>query len=304
MKTVIFIVSFFVFISSVVSGQQIADSSYRPVITTPMYDKGKGPVVFIDEGHHNFHTKSGRYLPFSNLLEQDGYRVEAHTGTFNPKKLSGCRILVISNALNERNVSDWALPTPSAFTQLEIDIVEYWVKNGGSLFLIADHMPMAGAATDLAKKFGFEFSNGFVQHDSTDGTAFFTTGNGLLGENKITHGRTQHEKVTSVVTFTGQGFKIPEGATSILTFDDHYTNLTPDTAWVFTDSTPKSTVKGWSQGAFMNYGKGRVVMFGEAAMFSAQLAGPQKRKMGMNDEKASQNYQLLLNIIHWLDGKL
>jgi hypothetical protein len=45
-------------------------------------------------------------------------------------------------------------------------------------------------------------------------------------------------------------------------------------------------------------------MFGEAAMFSAQLAGPQKRKVGMNDELAKQNYQLLLNIIHWLDGKL
>jgi hypothetical protein len=238
------------------------------------------------------------------LLEQDGYRTTEYSGSFDLKKLSAGKILVISNALNEINVQNWYLPTPSAFTGDEIDILEKWVQQGGSLFLIADHMPMAGAATDLAKKFGFEFTNGFVSHDSTEGTAFFNTSNGSLNENNITNGRNNSEKVTNVVTFTGQAFRIPSNAISILTFDDHYTNLLPDTAWVFTERTPRSSVKGWSQGAFMNYGKGRVVMFGEAAMFSAQLAGPQKRKVGMNDELAKQNYQLLLNIIHWLDGKL
>ena len=61
---------------------------------------------------------------------------------------------------------------------------------------------------------------------------------------------------------------------------------------------------GLVNGAFMSYGKGRVVLFGEAAMFSAQLAGDQKDKIGMNNPGASQNPQLLLNIIHWLDRKL
>jgi hypothetical protein len=54
----------------------------------------------------------------------------------------------------------------------------------------------------------------------------------------------------------------------------------------------------------LQHGAGRVVVFGEAAMFSAQLAGPEKIPMGMNQESATQNPQLLLNIIHWLDGKL
>ena len=54
----------------------------------------------------------------------------------------------------------------------------------------------------------------------------------------------------------------------------------------------------------MKFGKGRVVAFGEAAMFSAQLAGSEKRKMGMNNPIAAENYRLLLNIIHWLDGKI
>ena len=36
----------------------------------------------------------------------------------------------------------------------------------------------------------------------------------------------------------------------------------------------------------------------------AKLSGPQQRKVGMNSENAGKNYQLLLNIIHWLDGKM
>jgi hypothetical protein len=43
-----------------------------------------------------------------------------------------------------------------------------------------------------------------------------------------------------------------------------------------------------------------LAVFGEAAMFSAQLAGPQKRPMGMNVPRAKQNCQLLLNVMHWL----
>jgi hypothetical protein len=49
--------------------------------------------------------------------------------------------------------------------------------------------------------------------------------------------------------------------------------------------------------------KGRVVMSGEAAMFTAQLAGPQQFPAGMNAPYARNNYRLLLNIIHWLDGR-
>lgn len=57
-------------------------------------------------------------------------------------------------------------------------------------------------------------------------------------------------------------------------------------------------------GAYRTYGKGRITIFGEAAMFSTQIAGPEKIKMGMNNKVAPENHQLLLNIIHWLDGKL
>jgi hypothetical protein len=45
-------------------------------------------------------------------------------------------------------------------------------------------------------------------------------------------------------------------------------------------------------------------VFGEAAMFSAQVAGPQRPPMGMKDPAAPQNAQFLLNVLHWLSGSL
>ena len=133
--------------------QQIPDKSFHPIIVNPMYELGKGSVVYIDEGHHNFHTKNGRYLPFSNLIESDGYVLKSYTGNFRIRKLRKGKILVISNALHKKNVKNWCLPTFSAFTKEELKIIKTWVEEGGSLFLIADHMPMAEAASDLASSF-------------------------------------------------------------------------------------------------------------------------------------------------------
>ncbi len=113
--------------------QQISDTSFHPQISHPAYDLGKGPIVFIDEGHHNFHTKDGRYLSFARSLEQDGYTVESFTGAFEKEKLDKGKILVISNALNELNTQNWYLPTPSAFTEDEIKTLKDWVNQGGIL---------------------------------------------------------------------------------------------------------------------------------------------------------------------------
>jgi hypothetical protein len=288
--------------------QQITDSTYNPIIANPEYDPGKGPVVFFDEGHHNFHTKSSHFKAFSNLLERDGYKVVAYKGLFYKNELSKGKILVISNALNE-NAEDWAIPDPSAFTKSEIDEISQWVIDGGSLFLIADHMPFADASKDLANTFGFVFTNGFVFDSRTEwrvsrNTAIFSLNEKTLIESIITKGRNSAECVEQIATFTGQGFKIPDDAIPILIFDENYINLMPDTAWVFDEKTRIINAKGLFQGAFKKYGRGKIVVFGEAGMFTAQLAGPKKIKMGMNSEVASENYQLLLNLIHWLEGKI
>lgn len=87
-------------------------------------------------------------------------------------------------------------------------------------------------------------------------------------------------------------------------FDERYLLLETDTDWVFGPGTRYTDINGWSQGAFMRYGKGRVVVSGEAAMFPAQLADPSQATVGMNSDFAEENYKLLLNIIHWLDKRI
>ena len=299
----IFCTAFFLF-SFGLYAQQIPDTAFLPPMNTPMYASERGPVVYIDEGHHNFHTREGRYASFARLAERDGYVVKSYEGTFTQSKLETGKILLISNALHKKNVENWFVPVYSAFTKKEIKTLETWVREGGSLWLIADHMPLAGAAKDLGAAFGFGFTDGFVFDSTHQGPAVFSLENEGLKENVITQGRNPKESVDRIATFMGQAFQIPTEAQPILSFGPDYVNLLPDTAWVFGPHTKTLPAKDWIHGAYMSYGKGRLVVFGEAAMFSAQLAGPDKRPMGMNHPEAKQNYQLLLNILHWLDGKL
>ena len=75
--------------------------------------------------------------------------------------------------------------------------------------------------------------------------------------------------------------------------------LSPSQAWQFDEQTSNFPIGGWSQGAATEKGDGRVVVFGEAAMFSSQTTQGGGR-MGMTSPQATDNQQLLLNIIHWL----
>jgi hypothetical protein len=174
------------------------------------------------------------------------------------------------------------------------------VEKGGSLFLIADHMPFPGAASDLAKAFGVEFSNGYATagHWKRGSPDTFDYGTGLK-ESTITRGRADGEKVTKVATFTGSAFKVPKDATPVLVFGAKSESLERKAGVQAKSERRKVPIEGWCQGAVMKVGRGRAAVFGEAAMFSAQLAGP-GQPMGMNAPQAEQNHQLLLNVMHWL----
>jgi hypothetical protein len=102
-------------VAGMVHAQQVADLEYKPPIAQPAYEAEKGPCVAIDEAHHNFHTAEARYKPFAELLRRDGYRVDGLNRPFSANSLKDIDVLVIANALNERNIEEWSLPTPSAF---------------------------------------------------------------------------------------------------------------------------------------------------------------------------------------------
>lgn len=284
--------------------QQAADTSFKPPIPNPAYPSGRGPVILLDEAHFNFHTADGRYLAFADLLRRDGYDVKPSRSRFSKAYLKSGQILVIANALAERNKEEWSLPTPSAFSDEEVKAVREWVKSGGSLLLIADHMPFPGAAEKLALAFGVRFTNGYALDEKVQGPMLFKLSDGSLKEHQIIRGRSNNEKVDSVATFTGSAFQVNGNAQPLLILGESVVSFMTSVAGEITDKTPRVPVKGWYQGAVISLGKGRVAVFGEAAMFSAQVAGPDRTPMGMNDPIAAQNPQFLLNLMHWLSGKL
>lgn len=277
-----------------VVAQQVPDTLSVPQLT-PTYQNGSGPVVRIDEAHYNFHTATNRFRPFAMVMERDGYKVERGRSAFSAKDLKDVDILVVSNALSERNNTEWSVPTNSAFTEQEIAELNRWVSDGGSLFLIADHMPFPGCNAKLAQSFGFTFYDGFA-FDTTKrgGPDTFTASAGLV-ESSLTHG------IPQVTTFTGQAFDVPAGATPIIRLDHKFKLWISDVAWEFDHDTRKISAAGKAQGAYMTVGKGKLVVFGEAAMFTAQLAGG-RNKMGFNHPVAANNIEFLLRLMHWLDG--
>lgn len=296
------------------AAQQVPDRAFRPTVENPAYADGKGPVVCLDEAHANFHTLDDRFWAFGELVRRDGYVVRALRSTFNQTTLGECSILVISNA--QPSSAEWdtyPYPTPPAFAPEEVEATHRWVRGGGNLLLIADHMPLAGAAANLAAAFAVTFTDGFAVEgfgpESERDAAFakptiFRTADQTLRQHAIVRGRNAKESVATVRTFTGQAFRVPATAEPLLVVPATFIALMPQKAWQFGPDTRRVTVGGWLQGAVMRVESGRAAFFGEAAMFSAQVTGPERRPMGMNAPGAEQNFQFVLNVMHWLSGIL
>jgi hypothetical protein len=286
--------------------QQVADSTFDTRVAHPAFTT-RHPVVRIDEAHHNFHTADGRYKVFADLARHDGCRVEPHAKPFTAASLAGCDVLVISNALGHEDMGDPAAERP-AFSPEECDAVRDWVRGGGALLLIADHAPMGAAARDLGARFGVDMRNAYCidpgpgNASGQPGLILFTAGYGLDTAHPIVAGRDSTERVAKVMTFTGQSLEGPAGAASLLTLSKTATDLMVGFGQHREDvpDSLKRSAEGRTHGLAFEFGRGRVVVLGEAAMLSAQLAGPGGRfKMGMN-RPGIDNRQFALNTVRWL----
>ncbi len=279
--------------------QQQADSTVMVQIASPRFVSGNGPVVYIDEMHNNFHTIDGRFRPFSILALKDGYRTKALTAY---EELSFNDILVIANPISTRNMGVWRQPIYSAFNKEEIQHITDWVKGGGRLLLIADHMPFSGAADTLANAFGFAFCDGFArllkEQDTPD---LFSKENGRLIASPLTDGSMGSE-ISSITTFTGSSFTIPEGAQAVLKFKKGDYCLQPEVAWQFNEETLSTDLEGSFQGAIMRFGKGKLAVFAEGAMFTAQTVTNSSGTFhfGFNAPDAPNNIEFIRNVLYWL----
>lgn len=300
MKRSISICVLLLLLTSIAGAQQFPDPEFNTSVENPAYSKN-GPRVMFDEAHHNFHTVEGRYKPFVDLLLNDGYRVIRNRKPFTKASLETYKVLVIANALGAEEMDDEGSDR-SAFTDEEVQAVYDWVKSGGALLLIADHAPFGGAAAALGTRLGVDMSKGYTfdAANSLSGVGsflIFSRENKLLADHPIVEGRNEKERINKVLSFTGQSLKGPENSASILKLSD--------TAQDSANHEQKSMVSaaGRAQAIAFKLGKGRVVVHGEAAMLSAQIAGQQKFKMGMNFE-GYDNKQYTLNLVRWLSGLL
>lgn len=294
--------------------QQMVDPDWSPRVAEPTWAAAAGPVVVIDQAHRNFHTMDGQYTPFAALLRADGFRVEAGVTPFTDESLAGVRLLVIANA-GSPNAADTRDP---AFTDDETAAVERWVANGGSLLLIADHSPFGLANEGLAARFGVGMGKGwaFERDPDDDGLTAnidYTAADGDLGAHPVTAG------IDHIRSFGGQSLTPPPGAVVLMRLADEAweaadrNRLTEADAIMRAageDGTPDfgetaRPIGGAAQGVAFDHGRGRVVVLGEAGMFSAQLVRfpPDQNqpdfRFGMNVE-GLDNDRFALNVLHWL----
>lgn len=286
------------FIAFTATSQQMVDSSFDCTVKDPWF-KNRHPKVLFDEAHSNFHTAGGRYKPFADLITSDGCVVTANAQKFNtPDVFKGCDLLIIANAMNRFDTS--------AFTDLECYALRSWIRQGGSLLLITDHMPMSKLAQSLADKLGVSFTIGTVMDSLQFEPEFesshlvFTRENKLLADNEFTKG------INKVVSFTGQGVKGPAGSIPILLLSPTaYHELIELADFKKTETGINVKIKrfgfasaaGYSQATAFKLGKGRVIVTGEAAMLTAQVSDGQKA--GMNFPGVD-NKLLTLNMVRWL----
>jgi hypothetical protein len=286
--------------------QQQADS-WTPTVPAPQFTADSGPRVLVDAAHGNFHKIDGRFAAFARLLRADGYRVASADKPISPESLSAADVFVIANAVKGGENAKWVLPTPPAFEPEEVTALAQWVQDGGSLLLIADHMPFPGSVANIADAFGVSFLNGYAIKSVDQGGALIFTRAGGLADHPITRGRNAAENIASLKTFTGQAFRANVPVEPLLRMPEDWVVLFPQEAGKFTSETPSQSTRGLLQGAVLRHGQGRVAVFGEAAMFTAQtqvLGDQVVMRMGINDPEATRNAQFVLNVLHWLSGLL
>ena len=165
--------------------------------------------------------------------------------------------------------------------------------------LIADHMPFPKAAEALASQFGFTFVNGYAM-DVNNQHSLFKRENATLMEHAITQGMKENEAIHQVRSFMGQAFQYPKEAKPLMVWGESALVKMPKKSWAFNWDTPAVDAAKYAQGATLEYHKGRIAVFGEAAMFTSQTDGKTNTASGLVSKGAEQNEQFLLNIMHWL----
>lgn len=283
---------------------QRADMNTDMTVNVPAFGSDESPSVLFDAGHNNFHDLESTFQPFATLLTNDGLTLEVHHGLFNAEALHGVDLLIIANASAPDESS------LSAFTKPEVQLLSQWVEDGGSLILIADHDPFGSAASPLAEAFGVGMESVWTvdtlrmnQEIGKSTWLEFTRENEGLGNHPILNPGSSESRINRVITFTGQSLSYDSTWTPVLLLSEAARNyyMRDNASTISKDPTTYFAVPGQAQMIAKEFGDGRIVIAGEAAMFTAQEVRIIFKTMhaGFNYE-GYDNKQFVLNVIQWL----
>ena len=302
----IVVVALLSFLGTAFFAAQRADYGWEPAIVEPTFTF-EHPRVLFDEGHHNASSASftGRYWPFARLLRADGYQFEQGDGLFTSDYLDSVRVLIVANATGAPKPQLFGINIPvfterqrsdPAFTEPEVAAIRVWVECGGSLLLIADHAPFGEAASLLSNSFGVTMHKGFVEvTGEVSDPLLFSVENGRLGNHPIITGGPTGNRITRVMTYTGQSLDGPPNAAVLLRLPETAIEAVP------VGDKLEERRAGQAQGLAFEVGRGRVVVLGEGGMVTAQVSG--RVPYGINTAD-NNNKDFVLNVLRWLARKL
>ena len=291
---------------------QTADMSYVPRIERRIWADA-GPTIAIDDAHWNSHTAARGFTPFAKLLQADGYTLIESGNVSSPEVLTNAKVVVIANALGLRGVvrqigqmARMRLEglAADAFTDAEIEQLDVWLKNGGSLLLVVEPGPSGGAVRSLAERLGVTMRDLTVfdpEHSEKEDQSMivFTRRGRTLAQHPIAGPAGQRGTVERVVTFGGQALDGPPHATRLLMLSGTAYEMERPGGSV-EDRRP---VPGLAHALAMYHGRGKVVVVGDVDVLTSRVntTGSLNDRIGLHWQN-SDNELFARRIVAWLSG--
>lgn len=241
--------------------------------------------MLIDEAHRNVISLETYLGPVGRWLERLGYQVR-------PLRASAERlidradraVLVIANA----QAAEGSPADASAFTEHEVIAIESWVRDGGSLLLVADRAPFGAPARALAKALGVTLDNNTILTQGADGRP---TGELTIDVNQ--YGERRHplfDRVLTVVYVVGESMSGP--GVMLRAPGGAYSGATAQAA-------DGPSAAGQPLILAFEHGKGRVVVIGDGGVVSAFGSANGDAHRGISE---GDNARFVRNVFKWLAG--
>ena len=272
------------------------DTNVNLEVEDPSFEINDGPLIMFDSTHKNFFIQSHLIKPLVDLLINDGYRVSFLDKEFSKSSLSQARVLVVITALPFDFATENSAADKNTFSENELDELQNWVTDGGSLLAFSEHAPFDQAINPLLRKFDIESSIGTtvdtINYESKYGPGMIKFENKNLNTNHpIVNGK---YKVEKLVSFGGSAL-LGSKYENILKLDESSFNVKHSTG-----IGPEG--KGNSQGLAGMYGSGKIAAFGDSNGFTAMVFSMDdgtKMYAGMNTEGYDWK-NFVLNTFRWL----